>query len=427
MIRARPATGRPDRVRRPDDRARHPRPRGAADRADTGIPFDHILINATHTHHAPTTVTIHGYQREEAFTRQVEDRTVEAAAGRAAAGPRRVSGSGWARSRRSGKNSRLLLGDGTIYWVGRTTTRCVRPARSIPSCPSGVPPARRRLEAVLFNHSTHTIGTLKPGVRSPSFYGLAAQELEKEQGGTFLFFEGASGSTHNLDLTAVEAAYRIKQAVTDALDRRPADRPDRAGSRGRKEITLKVRKFDEAADERRWSPTAPSGSRTRRRRETIIETFRAMRKVSPPGRGRTARPGSRRSSSATSPSWACRASSSRVLGQEIKRRSPYRYTYVFELANDYVGYIPDGRLRPGRLSGLDGPAQLPRARQRRDHRRGGRRPARAAPRSGLASGLAVIRHLAGFGAGRGQVDSVRSWRTTREFRRNGGQGTERAS
>ena len=32
-----------------------------------------------------------------------------------------------------------------------------------------------------------------------------------------------------------------------------------------------------------------------------------------------------------------------VLGQEIKRRSPYRYTYVFELANDYVGYIPDQR------------------------------------------------------------------------------------
>jgi len=32
-----------------------------------------------------------------------------------------------------------------------------------------------------------------------------------------------------------------------------------------------------------------------------------------------------------------------VLGQEIKRRSPYRNTYVFELANDYVGYIPDAR------------------------------------------------------------------------------------
>jgi hypothetical protein len=32
-----------------------------------------------------------------------------------------------------------------------------------------------------------------------------------------------------------------------------------------------------------------------------------------------------------------------LLGQEIKRRSPYRYTYVFELANDYVGYLPDAR------------------------------------------------------------------------------------
>ena len=32
-----------------------------------------------------------------------------------------------------------------------------------------------------------------------------------------------------------------------------------------------------------------------------------------------------------------------LLGQEIKRRSPYRYTYVFELANDYVGYLPDTR------------------------------------------------------------------------------------
>src|SRR5262245_34999912 len=46
---------------------------------ETGIPFDHILINATHTHHAPTTVTVHGYDREEAFTRQVGEKIVEAA------------------------------------------------------------------------------------------------------------------------------------------------------------------------------------------------------------------------------------------------------------------------------------------------------------------------------------------------------------
>ncbi len=45
----------------------------------TGIPFENILINATHTHHAPTTVTVHGYERDEPFTRQVEEKIVEAA------------------------------------------------------------------------------------------------------------------------------------------------------------------------------------------------------------------------------------------------------------------------------------------------------------------------------------------------------------
>src|SRR5262249_57678692 len=90
---------------------------------------------------------------------------------------------------------------------------------------------RRRdggLEALLFNHSTHTIGAHRPGVRSPSFYGLAAQALEQERGGTVLFFEGASGSTHNLDVAAVEATFRIRQAVTNALAAPPV-RPLPAG------------------------------------------------------------------------------------------------------------------------------------------------------------------------------------------------------
>jgi len=30
-----------------------------------------------------------------------------------------------------------------------------------------------------------------------------------------------------------------------------------------------------------------------------------------------------------------------VLGLEIKRRSPFPYTVVVELANDWIGYLPD--------------------------------------------------------------------------------------
>ena len=98
----------------------------------TGIPFDHILINATHTHHAPTTVTIHGYERDEAFTRQVEDKIVPAAEKAA----RRLGPATFlfrlGEESSVGKNSRLLLGDGTIYWVGTpcrrgAADRAVRP------------------------------------------------------------------------------------------------------------------------------------------------------------------------------------------------------------------------------------------------------------------------------------------------------------
>src|SRR5205823_4198264 len=44
----------------------------------TGIPASHILINATHTHHAPSTCTVHGYARDEIFCRRVQQGIVAA-------------------------------------------------------------------------------------------------------------------------------------------------------------------------------------------------------------------------------------------------------------------------------------------------------------------------------------------------------------
>jgi hypothetical protein len=310
----------------------------------TGIPFDHILINATHTHHAPTTVTVHGYERDEVFTRQVEEKVVQAAerAARRLAPVTFLFRVGEESS--VGKNSRLLLRDGTIYWVGPYDD-AVRPTGPFdPELP--VLAFRRRdggLEAVLFNHSTHTIGTRKPGIRSPSFYGLAAQELEKERGGTFLFFEGASGSTHNLDVPAAEAGIRIRQAVAGALDaarEHPVDRVDAI----RKEITVKFRQFNEEADDRAVTAYCTKRIKDAAAARSVIETFRTMRRKLA---GRQGQP---------RPTWvqAVRIGDVAIvgvpgefftaLGEEIKRRSPYRYTFVFELANDYIGYIPD---RPG--------------------------------------------------------------------------------
>jgi hypothetical protein len=307
----------------------------------TGIPFDHILINATHTHHAPTTVTIHGYVRDEAFTRQVENKIVAAAA-RAS---RRLAPVGFlfrlGEESSVGKNSRLLLSDGTIYWVGPMDD-AVRPTGPFdPELP--LLAFRRRdggLEAVMFNHSTHTIGTIRPGVRSPSFYGLAAQGLEQEKGGTFLFFEGASGSTHNLDLKAPEATYRIQQAVARALEAAQA-RPAPRVAALRKEITVKVRHFDDAAEDRAVVAYCTGRIKDAAAARSVIETFRAMRHKLLPQQGQARKTWVQALVIGDVAVVGVPGEYFTLLGQEIKRRSPFRYTCIFELANDYVGYVPD--------------------------------------------------------------------------------------
>jgi hypothetical protein len=308
----------------------------------TGIPFDHILISATHTHHAPTTVSIHGYEREEAFTHQVGEKIVAAAvAAQARLAPATLRFRLGEESS-VGRNSRLLLGDGTIFWVGRRDD-AVRPTGPFdPELPVlAFTRADGGLEAVLFNHSTHTIGTVKSLVRSPSFYGLAAQALEAERGGTFLFFEGASGSTHNLDLQTPEASLRIKSAVADALDRAREVPVARVTGR-RREVTLRVRRFDEAEDD-----AAVVAYCTRRQpagyADKTIGIFRDMRKRLAPRQGEPRATWVQVIRIGDIALVGVPGEFFTALGQEIKRRSPYRYTYVFELANDYVGYLPDAR------------------------------------------------------------------------------------
>jgi hypothetical protein len=307
----------------------------------TGIPFDQVLINATHTHHAPTTATIHGYSREEGFTRQVEDKIVQAVV---QANGRRAPATGSFRLGEEssvGKNSRLLLADGTIYWTG-SLDDAIRPTGPFdPELPVlAFHRTSGSLEAVVFNHSTHTIGTHAPGVRSPSFYGLAAQALEKERGGTFLFFEGASGSTHNIGVKTTEATLRVHDAVDRALERARPIVVDRVRGQ-RREITLKVRKFNEADEEKAVSAYCSKRIKDAAAARKTIEIFREMRRQVAPRQGQDRKTWIQAILIGDVAIVGAPGEFFTVLGQEIKRRSPYRYTYVFELANDYVGYIPD--------------------------------------------------------------------------------------
>ncbi len=307
-----------------------------------GIPFGNILINATHTHHAPSTCTVHGYERNEVFCGRVQKAIVEAVQ-RANDRLKSVGNVSMffrlGEESSVGQNSRLLLSDGTILWSG-SRDDAVRPTGPFdPELPVIV--FRRKdqsLEALLFNHSTHTMGSRKPGVRSPAFYGLAAQELEQQYGGTVVFLEGASGSTHNLTVRPAEAVIRIKNAVSEALGQAKPVRVDRVASLKR-EITVHVRHFDERKDDE--AVRSYCTKRLSRNPEKVIEVFRAMRRKLASRQGEAQK------------TWVQALVIGDValvgvpcefftkLGIEIKRRSPYRYTYVAELANDWVGYIPD--------------------------------------------------------------------------------------
>jgi hypothetical protein len=307
----------------------------------TGIPAAHVLINCTHTHHAPSTVRVHGYDRDERFCREVQRKIVKAVQDANADLSKEECRFLFQLGREEtvGMNSRLMLGDGTILWIGDRND-AVRPTGPFdPELPVlAFRDSAEKLRALIFGHSTHTIGTVQPGKRSPSFYGLAAQELETQLGGIVSFIEGASGSTHNLAIRPPDAKDRIRNAVGDALAKAQPHAADKLAALKRP-FTFRVRKFDEAAEDA--AVASYCQKRAGPRADTTIEVFRKMRKEL------AAKQGEERTT------WlqvmrigdvavvGVPAEFFTKLGLDIKNRSPFRHTFIAELANDWIGYVPD--------------------------------------------------------------------------------------
>ncbi len=257
----------------------------------TGIPGDRVLINCTHTHHAPSTVRVHGYDRVPAFCEEVQRKIVQAVKDANA----NLSKDGCeflfylGREETVGMNSRLMLGDRTIFWSGDRSD-AVRPTGPFdPELPVlAFRDSSQQLRALIFNHSTHTIGLRSGGKRSPSFYGLAAQELEAELHGVVNFIEGASGSTHNLVAPVPVAIKRIKDAVNLALSQAQPRAVDKLAAIKRP-FTFKVRHFDEAKEDA--AITAYCEKRVPRISDSTIEVFRKMRADLAPQQGEERRRG----------------------------------------------------------------------------------------------------------------------------------------
>jgi len=306
-----------------------------------GISPDHLLVNATHTHSAPSTIRVHGYGPEPEFVKSVIDGIIRAVE---IADQHRVDHCRFAyrlgKENTIGANSRLLLSDNTIFWIG-SREDAVRPTGPFdPQLPVlAFYGPQDKLQGVIFNHSTHTIGTIKPNVRSPSFYGLAAQDLEQKLGATVCFLEGASGSTHNIaGVPAADAMSRIEQAVNDALAKAETHTVSRIASL-RRRFTFRVRTFDDAVEDAKV--VSYCRKRAPDHADAIANVFRQQRLDLKGEQGKERRTWLQVMLIGDVALVGVPAEYFTSLGVDIKQRSPIKDTFVAELANDWIGYLPD--------------------------------------------------------------------------------------
>lgn len=154
-----------------------------------------------------------------------------------------------------------------------------------------------------------------------------------------MFLEGASGSTHNLELSGDECIRRLKTAVFDTLQKSQARAVERLGAIKRP-LKFRVRTFDDGAEDAAVARYARKYAGPPHD-EVIRKVFQNMRRELSPLQG------------VERETWvqAIRIGDVAIvgvpaeyftqLGVDIKNRSPFRYTYVAELANDWIGYLPN--------------------------------------------------------------------------------------
>jgi len=327
-------------------------PRSLADGAvaeiekTTGIPPAHVLINASHTHHAPSTAPAHAFGVSLEFCEELRGAIVRAVrqANDQLKGGEASFFFHLGEEKSIGGNSRLLLEDGNITWLDPLGEAGAKGKPTGPFDPQlpvlDFRDASGKTRALIYNHSTHTIGTRSGReVRSAGFYGLAAQELESELGGVVCFLEGASGSTHNITQVPVaECIERLNAAVRDArsnAERRPVRRL--AGIR--RTFRFRVRHFDDADEDtkvaRYTTKYAPQHS------DRIREIFAQQRRQLRDHQGEDRETWVQAVMIGDVAIVGVPAEYFTSLGVEIKSRSPSRYTCIAELANDWIGYLPD--------------------------------------------------------------------------------------
>jgi len=104
---------------------------------------------------------------------------------------------------------------------------------------------------------------------------------------------------------------------------------------------FRVRAFEEAAEEAAVTSYCRKRVGSEEAAEGIALVFRTQRAEIAPHQGETRTTSIQTFAVGDVAIVGVPAEFFTVLGQEIKRQSPFRHTFVSELSNDWVGYVPD--------------------------------------------------------------------------------------
>jgi hypothetical protein len=132
----------------------------------------------------------------------------------------------------------------------------------------------------------------------------------------------------------------MKQAVVDALAQ-SAVRPVTRLASLKRPFKFRVRDFDEAREDEAVSRYCRKYVGANTNAETIIQVLRDMRKTLAPQRGQERQTWLQVLLIGDVAIAGVPAEYFTQLGLDIKNRSPFRHTYIAELANDWIGYLPN--------------------------------------------------------------------------------------
>lgn len=164
----------------------------------TGIPLDHIILNATHTHSAPTMK--HDYQNADAYRKLFNNACIKAAnKALADLSPVDEISYGSIMTENMTRVRHYLMNDDTTYGMGHGTTASGYKAHHYEADEEAqviriVRPAEGKKDIVLMNMTTHaTMVSSGPKLLSADFPGIARVAVEKAADVHCAYFIAAAG------------------------------------------------------------------------------------------------------------------------------------------------------------------------------------------------------------------------------------------